>query len=527
MDRSRVIVTKEEAIKELETMRQRVVELEELEAKHKQEHEALKEHDNRLSNIFSSLKDLIFVLDKESRFDEFYVPSEELYLPPEGFIGKKHSEVMPPHVYKLFSKAFKKNKNGEVDEYEYSLDIAGMEQWYSAKQSPLFTDGQFSGVVAVIRNITRHKQLDEQIKESEERYRALVDLGGKVGEAVVMIQDTDKGEGIQTFVSNEWCHITGYYKEDLLGISFFDLLIPKDRKASIERHRKKVNGESMPDHFEMSIIRKDGTEVPIELTSAYTIYRGKRANVAYISDITERKQVEDELKVSREQLRGLAGYLESVREEERRKIARKIHDELGQMLTGLKIDLSWLAKGLPEEQALLFEKTRSMSKVIDTTIQAVKKIAVELRPGVLDDLGISAAIEWQAGEFEKLAAIKCEFSSNPKDIILGQESSIVIFRILQEILTNIIRHACATRVNISLKEEGSSIVLKVRDNGVGISNRQITNPKSFGLISMRERVRPCGGEIKISGSPGKGTTVVVVIPRTSEDDLNVKNTNRR
>jgi signal transduction histidine kinase len=193
----------------------------------------------------------------------------------------------------------------------------------------------------------------------------------------------------------------------------------------------------------------------------------------------------------------------------------------------LKIDLSWVAKGLSKEQESLFEKTKSMSKLVDTTIQTVKRIATELRPGVLDDLGIAAAIEWQAGEFEKLAEIKCEFSSNPRDIILDQERSIVIFRIFQEILTNIILHAKATKVKISLKEEGSSIVLKVRDNGKGISSKQISDSKAFGLIGMRERVHPWGGEIKISGAPGKGTTVVASIPRVSEESPNAENINRR
>jgi two-component system sensor histidine kinase UhpB len=496
--------SKEEIAKELEILRRHVTELEKVNARSK-----------KLSNIFSSLKDLIFVFDKEGRFSEFYVPSEELYLPAGEFLDKKLSEVMPPNVVELFTKAFEKNKSGEIDEYEYTLDIAGKKQWYSAKQSPLFTENQFSGAVVIIRNITRQKQLLKQIKESEERYRALVDLGGEVGEAVVMMQDSDKVEGVQIFVSDEWSRITGYSKEELLGMSFFDLVSSKNRKASLDRHRKKLNGANIPDHFQMSIIKKDGTRVPIELTSAFSMYQGKRVNVAYISDITQRKQVEKKLRASHEQLRGLAGYLESVREEERCKIARNIHDELGQTLAGLKIDLSWLAKGLSKEQKSLFKKTKSMTKVIDMTIQTVKKIAVELRPGVLDDLGIAAAVEWQVGEFEKLTNIKCEFSSNPRDIILDQERSIVIFRIFQEILTNIIRHANATKVKVSLKEQRGNIVLRASDNGKGISQEQILDPKAFGLIGMRERVRPWRGSIRISGDPSEGTTVEVNIPRVS------------
>jgi PAS domain S-box-containing protein len=169
------------------------------------------------------------------------------------------------------------------------------------------------------RDITEQKKIHQQLKESEERYRALIELGGQLGEAVVMLQDTDKGEGIQTFVSNEWCHITGYSEEELLSMPFFDLLHPEYRKASLERHRRKMNGESMPGHFEMAIIRKDGVKVPIEVTSAYSMYKGKRANVAYIRDITKRKRLEEELKQYSEHLEGLVKKRTAALEEELRR----------------------------------------------------------------------------------------------------------------------------------------------------------------------------------------------------------------
>lgn len=155
------------------------------------------------------------------------------------------------------------------------------------------------------RDITEQKNIYRQLKGSEERYRALIELGGRFGEAVVMLQDTDKGKGIQTFVSDAWCRISGYSKEELLGAPFFDFLNTKYRKASLERHRRKIDGENMPGHFEMSVIRKDGVEVSIELTSAYTIYQGKPANVAYIRDITKRREVEKALIKSEEKYRDL------------------------------------------------------------------------------------------------------------------------------------------------------------------------------------------------------------------------------
>ncbi len=253
---------------------------------------------------------------------------------------------------------------------------------------------------------------------------------------------------------------------------------------------------------------------------------GRRIFFHMITDITDRKQAEEGLRTSSEQLRNLSAHLESVREEERMNIAREIHDELGQVLTALKIDLSWLTKRLPKGQELLSDKAESMHELVDMASQTVKKIAAELRPGLLDDLGLAAAIEWQAGEFEKLTEIKCEFSSHPKDIIRNQDRSTAIFRIFQEAMTNVARHANATRVRVSLKEEVGKIVLRIRDNGKGIEKDQIYDPKAFGIVGMRERARFWGGEVKMSGSPGKGTTVMVSIPLTKEENPGAKSINR-
>lgn len=252
---------------------------------------------------------------------------------------------------------------------------------------------------------------------------------------------------------------------------------------------------------------------------------GKKIFFHTITDITDLKQAEEHLKTSREQLRNLSRHLESVREEERKHVAREIHDELGQTLTVLKIDLSWLSKRFTKEQESLLEKTKSMYELVDMAIQTVKRISAELRPGILDDLGITDALEWQASEFEKMAEIKCEFSSNSKDIVLDSDRSTAIFRIFQEALTNVMRHASATKVRASLKEETGEIVMRIRDNGRGIKKKKIVGPEAFGIIGMRERVHFWGGEVTISSAPGKGTTVVVRIPLNNKVNLDAKNTN--
>jgi PAS domain S-box-containing protein len=231
-----------------------------------------------------------------------------------------------------------------------------------------------------------------------------------------------------------------------------------------------------------------------------------------LRDITERKQAEEELKNSRQQLRNLTDHLEHLREQERTNIARDIHDELGQALTVLKMDTFWLTKHVPKNYEEILDKAKKMSGLIDATIQSVKKIATELRPGLLDDLGLASAIEWQAEEFQKSTGIKCELIVMISDISLGKDLSTAIFRIVQEALTNVARHAEATKVTVKLEEKDGQLVLTVRDNGIGITEDEISKAGKFGLVGIRERVLALGGEMRISGIHEKGTTMNVILP---------------
>lgn len=226
----------------------------------------------------------------------------------------------------------------------------------------------------------------------------------------------------------------------------------------------------------------------------------------------DRKHAVDQLRQSHEQLRALSVYLQHVREEERMRISRAVHDELGQALTGLKLDLSWLSGRLPKRLDLLKDKTKEMSTHIDETIKTVRRISTELRPGILDHLGLVAAIEWQANEFQTRTGIQCTVDNSLHRTILDEELNTVFFRIFQETLTNIIRHAEATRVEVRLEEDDKRLLLEVRDNGRGITSEEIFNLKSIGLLGMRERAALLGGEITIQGQPQRGTKVRVSIP---------------
>ena len=226
----------------------------------------------------------------------------------------------------------------------------------------------------------------------------------------------------------------------------------------------------------------------------------------------ERELAEMELKRSQELFRNLSTHLQVVREEERTRIARKIHDDMGQALTALKIDLTWLNKKLTDDQPLIREKLQSMVTLINETIETVHNLSEDLRPGILDDFGLSAAIEWQAEEFQKRTGIECRINLASDESNLSKEKSTNLFRIVQESLTNVIRHANATKVEINLSEKDGRLLLEVADNGKGITKAAVTNPKSFGLIGIKERVHSLGGEVDISGTPNAGTRLKVKMP---------------
>jgi signal transduction histidine kinase len=227
----------------------------------------------------------------------------------------------------------------------------------------------------------------------------------------------------------------------------------------------------------------------------------------------KRRHAEEQLLQSHEQLRSLSVYLQDVREEERIRIAREVHDELGQALTGLKLQLSWLSGRLPQKMKLFRGKMKTLSEQIDETIHTVRRIATELRPGVLDTAGLLAAIEWQAQQFEKQTRIHCTVKSAVQETLWDQDLNTAFFRIFQETLTNVIRHANAKKVEVRFLDTGGFLVLMVKDDGRGITDAEIRNTKSIGLLGMRERAALLGGEVLMRGEPGKGTTVTVRIPR--------------
>jgi signal transduction histidine kinase/CheY-like chemotaxis protein len=219
-----------------------------------------------------------------------------------------------------------------------------------------------------------------------------------------------------------------------------------------------------------------------------------------------------ELQESHEQLRRLSARLEDVRELERARLAREVHDGIGQQLSGLKMDVAWLQTHLRRDQPRLVEKARAMARLLDETIAAVRQVTTDLRPGLLDDFGLLAAIEWQVRDFEVRHGIRSRFQSDISEVALAPESATTIFRVFQDALTNVARHAGATEVSVSLQSYPSYLLLRVSDNGRGMSLADLNNTQALGLVGMRERMRRLSGEFAIESDVGRGTTVLIKIP---------------
>ena len=349
----------------------------------------------------------------------------------------------------------------------------------------------------------------QALPESENRFRQLLE---NMNEGIVI---QDKNNNI-TYVNDKFLQMIGYRQDEVIGRPITTLLGKGwlSKEGGDEAGAEKDLWKSA----EIAWNRKDGKMV-FTILSPKPIYDRKgqfRGSVAVLTDITDRREVEIELRRSHEELRSLSLHLEQVREKESKRIAGEIHDVLGQQLTTLKMDLSWLTERVlsgEKDTRKILEKINAMSDLIGQTIQAVQQISAELRPGMLDDLGLLPAIEWLSQDFQNRTKIKCSTHFNREDLDLDPDLATAIFRISQEALTNIVRHADATRVQISLKTKDGALVLVIQDNGKGIRKEHIWDPSSLGIISMRERVRRFSGELIISGATHRGTTLKAIFPK--------------
>jgi PAS domain S-box-containing protein len=362
--------------------------------------------------------------------------------------------------------------------------------------------GRVIGVVLVFRDVSERRQ--EQIETAEQA--ALLEL---TQDSVFVIDMA----GTVLFWSRGAEAMLGYSKSQAAGKISHDLL-----RTEFPQPLAEIQADLMRlGHWEGDLITNAQDGRRLVMASRWALQWGKRDQAPRVlvinSDITERKRGEESLILQKEQLRALAERLQWVREADRKQVARDLHDQIGQILTAIKMDMTWMIRHLPESEVEVLSRLRESTQSINDGVKAVRTICSGLRPGVLDDLGLAAAIEWQASEFSSRNSIHCQVSVPPVDLHLDGDRATATFRIFQECLTNVIRHAQAKTVRVDLCQEDENIVLVVQDDGIGFHEPNLSNTLgSLGLLGMKERAQFCGGDVHISSSPGNGTKVTVRVP---------------
>jgi PAS domain S-box-containing protein len=493
----------------------------------KQAEETLRENQEKLDLIFNTTTDFMALISIEkndtyriSSFNNAYwhaVHSQNRSITREKLMGMEVQEFAKSLNWsdvvlkETFNKYNQIKKTGQIINQVESIPTKDRRLYLDSTYLPIFdTEKKCTHILFSAHDITDKKLAEIKLQESEEKFRTLTSL------APVGIYLTDPDGNCQ-YVNEAWCEMTGLTIDQALGAGWKKGLHIDDRENIFKSWNQviKSGGIWNMEYCFLDANNKThwvyGFAAPI-LDTAGEISHYIGVNV----DFTKRKQVEEELNSSKDQMRNLASHLQFLRERERADISREIHDKLGQSLTALKMDMSWLAKQKKVDGTELRLKTKSMITLIDETITTVKRISTELRPGLLDDLGLEAAIEWQVSDFQERAKIRCEVELGTGDLEINQEISTALFRILQESLTNVARHAKAKKVKVALKYINSKLILEISDDGVGITQSQISDMGSIGLMGMQERLYPLKGTFNITGSSGKGTTVKAIVPVSSD-----------
>jgi PAS domain S-box-containing protein len=491
--------------------------------KHRTENERKKMEDALLqsqvllSNVINSAMDGIITVDENQNIIMINPAAERIFqYKANELIGQSLDKIIPQRFMGIHRKHVEEfGRTGMTGRKASSLTpLSGIRS--NGQEFPLeisisqINMGERKLYTAIFRDVTEKLKAEKVIKSSEERYRLLFHNSP----LPMLVYDIESLEFLD--VNNAAVEKYGYSREE-----FFSMTIKDIRPAEDVPLLLKFLSDSRNPLTQSGIWRhkkKDGTVINVEISSHAINFGGVPARLVLANDVTEKIKAVEELKSSREGLRALAAHLQSVREEERTAIAREIHDELGQVLTSLKINLTIIGKSLSSsgekiDTSMIDEEIKSMKSRIDTTIKRLRKLITKLRPEVLDNLGLIPAIEWLINEFQSTSGIQCELINNvEEEFEFNQDVSIALFRIFQEALTNVVRHAQASKVTLQLNKNGNSFSLEITDDGIGIKETKIKANKSFGLLGMKERALILGGDFKIEPLNPKGTKISINIP---------------
>jgi two-component system sensor histidine kinase UhpB len=464
---------------------------------------ALRRSEEKYRNIFENIQDVYCLADMNGLIKEIS-PSIEMYT--EYMVDELICKPISILYYdandrELLLKTLM--EKGKINDFEVRAKTKSGDVSYISINAQIIRDsnGNPKYVSSFIRNVTERKLMEDAIKNSEENYRMLFE-----NVQDVFYKVATKGNIIE--ISPSIKNIIDYNREELIGkISTETYAIAADRNAFLAALKEK--GELLD--YEIKLRSKTG-EIKYASANAQLI-SGDNDSEKYIigalRDISERKKAEQELNKTVEELKQLTDYIQNVRENERKAIAGEIHDDLGQALTAISMDLGIVTRNFPDKEITL--QIRKISEMVNDTIKSVQRITSDLRPEIINDLGLEAAIDWYTKEFAKRSYIKVKLNLD-HNIPLNPNAALNIYRILQESFTNIARHARATQVEVVIKRSADFITLIIADNGRGISDDEIRSGKSFGILSMKERVASLGGSFEIKHKNKGGTEIRISVP---------------
>jgi PAS domain S-box-containing protein len=466
--------------------------------------------EERLQAIIQSAMDAIIITDVEQRIVLFNAAAEQTFRCPSAeaigadigrYVRGQLLQPQPPYTANGDTASAPMHKMAQhlaltgvhADGAEFPIDA-------SISQVQLHATNLF---IVILRDVTERKQVEAALRESEQRYRILFSqaMDG------ILLLDT---EGNVIDVNDSFARMHGYTTDELLRMNLRELDTPETLALAPERIRRVLQRESLG--FEIEQYHQDGHIMPLDVAASAIDIEGKMYILAFHRDITERRRAEQEILRSQQELRGLSKAANEALEAERRRTARELHDELGQSLTALKMDLESLRSVLPPDQPELGERALAMHALLDSTIAATRRIAADLRPLMLDDLGLAAALDWLTQNFSKHTGIATDLVIDDSVAQVPEPLASALYRITQESLTNVAKYAQATSAEIRLERDGDWVELTVRDNGRGIGAADKEKRGAFGLLGIRERVTLLGGEVAIKGAPGLGSEVRARIP---------------
>lgn len=467
------------------------------------------ESEVRTRAILDAIPDMIFGVDRDGIIREFVPSSETLPLvPPEQFLGSGLRDVLPEALAEDTMRDIKSVlESGAMRTREYELPDEHGSRIFEYRMVRVSGEE----VLGIVRDVTLRHRAQAAVVEAEARLRSIVEHSTNV----FYSHGTDH---VLTYLSPQVEQVLGYPPREAMRrwTEFLTDHPSNQRGLELTQHAIVTGGRQPP--YELELLHRSGRRVWVEVREAPVVQGGRTvAIVGSLTDITERRRYENELRESREALRQLAASLEEAREAERRRVARELHDELGQALTGLKMDVAWLRDRLGEDDASGRQRVEETLALIHTTVDAVRRLSAELRPGVLDDLGLAAAIRWQTREFMRRTNIGVRLESDDAVPELDSGRATAVFRIFQEALTNVARHSSASEVLVRIAVEHGQLLLRIQDNGRGLRPRDVQSRRSVGLLGMRERASAWGGTLALGARPEGGTAVELRMPLPDED----------